>query len=114
MERALLSEKLRPIKHAAMLGRPDFVFRRAKVAVFCDSHFWHGFNWKIKKRELLRNRAFWVAKISANIRRDRLVNRRLRKNGWNVVRFWEHQILRSPERCAAKVKEAITMRRNKT
>lgn len=113
MESALLAEKLRPLKHVAMLGHPDFVFKRAKVAVFCDSHFWHGFNWKVKKREIHRNRVFWIQKISGNIRRDRLVNRRLRQDGWNVIRFWEHQIMRFPKRCAARVTEAIVAGRNR-
>jgi len=114
LEEALLAEKLRPVKHAAMLGHPDFIFKCMKVAVFCDSHFWHGFNWKTKKREIQRNRSFWWAKISGNIRRDRLVNRRLKQDGWSVIRFWEHQILKSPKRCAARVKEMIIAARNRT
>jgi DNA mismatch endonuclease Vsr len=107
LEKALLREDLTPIKHAPIFGRPDFVFTRARVAIFCDSHFWHGYRWRLKKRELRRNRSFWLKKISGNIRRDRLVNRTLRQDGWTVLRFWEHQILRFPERCAARVKEAL-------
>jgi len=108
LEAALHKAKLRPTKHPKMFGRPDFVFPRSRVALFCDSHFWHGYNWKVKQQEIRRNRVFWVPKILGNIRRDRLVNRSLRQEGWTVLRFWEHQILRTPERCAARVKQALS------
>lgn len=107
MEAVLRHAKLRPTLHPEMFGRPDFVFPRAKVAIFCDSHFWHGYKWKAKQKEIHRNRSFWVPKILSNMRRDRLVNRRLRKEGWTVLRFWEHQILRFPDRCAAQIKKVI-------
>jgi DNA mismatch endonuclease Vsr len=113
MEAALLKMKLRPIKHPEMFGRPDFVFPRKRVAIFCDSHFWHGYNWKVRKQEIRRNRLFWVPKILSNIRRDRLVNRRLREEGWAVLRFWEHQILGTPERCAALVKQTLMGRKTR-
>lgn len=108
MEAALRRRKLRPLKHPKMLGRPDFAFPRSKVAVFCDSHFWHGYNWKTKQKELHRNRSFWVPKILGNMRRDRLVNRCLMKEGWTVLRFWEHQILRYPDSCVAEIRKAIS------
>lgn len=114
MEDALRRAGLRPKKHPVMFGRPDFVFPRVKVAVFCDSHFWHGYNWKVKQKEIRRNRSFWVPKILTNMRRDREVNRRLGKEGWKVLRFWEHKILRFPGRCAAQVRKAITARRHST
>ena len=113
MEAALRRAKLRPRKHRKMFGRPDFVFPRAMVAVYCDSHFWHGYKWKVKQKEIRRNRSFWVPKILSNMRRDRLVNRRLREGGWMVLRFWEHQILRFPDLCAACVKEAVTGTRSR-
>src|SRR5712692_6196855 len=100
MEAALRRENLRPTRHPKMFGRPDFAFPKTKVAVFCDSHFWHGYNWKVKKNEIHRNRSFWLPKILSNVRRDRLVNNRLRGEGWTVLRFWEHQILHSPDECA--------------
>lgn len=108
MDSALRRENLKPARHPRMFGRPDFIFRRARVAVFCDSHFWHGYNWKVKQKEIRRNRSFWVPKILSNMRRDRVVSHRLRREGWTVLRFWEHQILRSPDRCAARVKEAVS------
>lgn len=114
LEAALHTLKLRPIKHPKMFGRPDFVFPRKRVAIFCDSHFWHGYNWKVKQKEIRRNRLFWVPKILSNIRRDHLVNRRFRQEGWVVLRFWEHQILRKPKRCAAVVKQTLVNRRTGT
>lgn len=107
METALRNLGLKPTSHPKLLGRPDFVFRRAKIAIFCDSHFWHGYRWKTKKRELRRNRSFWLSKIEGNIRRDRFVTRQLRRGGWTVLRFWEHQILRSPDNCATHVRNAL-------
>lgn len=113
LEEALRKAKLKPKKQAAMIGRPDFVFPALRVAVFCDSHFWHGYKWKEKRNEIKSNRAFWLQKIEENIKRDRLVNRRLRKLGWTVIRFWQHQILRSPNACAAKVQNAIKARKGR-
>jgi DNA mismatch endonuclease Vsr len=111
MEAALRQAKLYAQAHPDMFGRPDFVFPRARIAVFCDSHFWHGYRWAIKKKEIKKNRGFWLPKILSNMRRDRTVNRRLRAEGWTVLRFWEHRILNSTDRCVAKIKAAIDMRK---
>jgi DNA mismatch endonuclease (patch repair protein) len=112
MEKALRSAALIPEKNGDVLGKPDFLFRDQQVAIFCDSHFWHGYQWKKRKRELKRNRRFWVEKISGNMKRDRMVNRKLRKAGWKVVRFWEHEILHSADACVAKIKEAINSQKS--
>lgn len=81
-------------------GRPDFVFRVARVAVFVDGDFWHG--WRFPQwRDKLSEK--WEAKIEATRRRDARNHRRLRRMGWKVVRIWEHQIKRSPDECLAKV-----------
>ena len=85
-------------------GRPDFVFRREKVAVFCDGDFWHGWRfprWRLKLSEK------WEAKIAKNRERDVRNHRRLRRSGWRVVRLWEHQIERAPERCLARIFAAL-------
>ena len=81
-------------------GRPDFVFRDDRVAVFVDGDFWHG--WRFPKwRDKLSDK--WEAKIDATRRRDARNHQRLRRMGWKVVRIWEHQIARSPDRCLVKV-----------
>ncbi len=75
--------------------RPDFVFRRARLALFVDGCFWHSCpNHKTKPRN---NRAIWQRKLSANKTRDRLVNRTLRRAGWRVLRIWEHELARKNE-----------------
>lgn len=84
-------------------GRPDFVFRRARVAVFVDGDFWHGWRfptWRLKLSEK------WDEKIAANRRRDVRNHARLRRNGWKVVRIWEHQIKRDPGACLRRVLDA--------
>jgi DNA mismatch endonuclease, patch repair protein len=70
-------------------GKPDFIFRRAKIVVFVDGCFWHGCR-EIKKLPK-RNGKFWQKKIQGNIERDKVVNITLRQEGWKIVRIWEHQ-----------------------
>lgn len=78
-----------------IFGRPDFVFRKLKVAVFVDGCFWHGC--PLHGTRPKSNRAFWRNKITRNKKRDRLVGRTLRKNGWRVLRVWEHELSRKRE-----------------
>lgn len=89
-----------------LLGKPDFVFRESRVAVFVDGCFWHGCP-KCYKRPS-SNQEFWDAKFVNNKRRDRRINRELPKEGWKVFRIWEHQ-LKAPEKILIKllkIKEA--------
>ena len=75
---------------SAITGRPDFIFSRARLAVFVDGCFWHGCR---RCRTIpVSNRPFWAAKIAGNRKRDRQVTRRLRKEGWKVLRVWEHEL----------------------
>jgi len=94
-------------RHSPIPGRPDFSFRRQKVAVFVDGCFWHGCPrcFRLPKQ----NRAFWKAKIEGNRKRDRSVNGRLRRLGWKVLRIRECQ-LKKPERVVGRVAEAIGCR----
>lgn len=73
-------------------GTPDFTFKKYKLAIFCDSVFWHGKNWELLNARIKTNRDFWVDKIERNIARDKKVNWVLRQNGWVVLRFWEDEI----------------------
>lgn len=77
-------------RHPVMFGKPDFVFRKERVAVFVDGCFWHGCPHHATKPG--NNAGFWRKKLAANRARDRLVNRRLRRDGWRVVRIWEHEL----------------------
>lgn len=71
-------------------GHPDVVFPRKRVAVFIDGCFWHCCPKHCKMPET--NRDFWEKKLHRNVERDKEVTRKLKKDGWKVIRFWEHQI----------------------
>lgn len=73
-----------------LLGKPDFVFREAKVAVFVDGCFWHGHAKRCRIPKA--NREYWQKKIQRNVDRDRAVTRALQKKGWKVLRIWEHTV----------------------
>ncbi len=84
--------------HYNVIGHPDFAFPVEKVAIFCDSDFWHGF-----KPLPASNRRYWVAKISKNVSRDKLVNSTLEAEGWLVLRFRESRLLSSPSQCVEEI-----------
>jgi DNA mismatch endonuclease (patch repair protein) len=89
-------------------GNPDFIVPDKKAAVFCDGDFWHGFEFESNPRlNVKKNRKFWLEKIGGNIRRDFEVNLTLRKNGWKVLRFWEHDITRHPEEVREKIRREL-------
>lgn len=89
----------------SVFGRPDFTFVREKVAVFVDGCFWHGCP---KHSNLpVNNREFWARKLGANVARDRLVSRTLRRKGWIVVRIWEHDLMKNPDGCVRRVRAAL-------
>ena len=105
---AMWKAGLRYRKQYPIEGKPDFAFPKAKVAVFCDSHFWHGYRWeKYGKRELRKNREFWTTKIERNIERDREVTSALQGRGWTVLRFWEHEIRDEPGMCLDTIFTAL-------
>ena len=93
-----------------ILGKPDIVFKGKKVAVFCDSEFWHGFDWEHKQNEIKSNRDFWIPKIERNIERDKEVNSALEADGWIVLRFWGNEIKKDVEGCADLIVNAIKER----
>ena len=89
-------------------GKPDFVITKHQVVVFCDSSFWHGYkNMTTKRHNFKSNKEFWVNKISRNIKRDKEVNRILRREGWKVFRFWDFQIQKDVNKCVEKVLTTI-------
>lgn len=91
----------------SVYGTPDLVFKSKKVAIFVDSEFWHGKDWKSQQERLKTNREFWLKKIEANIRRDILVNITLQEQGWTVLRFWGKEIEKELERCVEEVENAL-------
>ena len=94
-----------------IFGKPDFSFKKYKVAVFVDGEFWHGKDWEQRKVEIKGNREFWIAKIERNIRRDMEVTGRLKAEGWTVLRFWSNDVVKNAGCHAEKVKEIIQTRR---
>ncbi|HFB8137806.1 TPA: very short patch repair endonuclease [Neisseria gonorrhoeae] len=94
----------------SIFGKPDFSFKKYKVAVFVDGEFWHGKDWEQKKTVIKGNREFWIAKIERNIQRDIEVTGRLKAEGWTVLRFWSNDVVKNTTCCAEKVKEIIQTR----
>ena len=96
-------------KHYSRLaGKPDIVFIKEKVAVFLDGDFWHGHNWKLRglkslRAELASYKKFWANKIRNNVKRDIKATRDLRKAGWKVLRFWESDLKRRPDKIIKKI-----------
>ncbi len=108
MESVLKKTGLKFEKHPKMYANPDFVHRRKKIIIFCDGDFWHGYKYDTKKKPAKK---FWRDKIEGNMRRDKRYARKLRRDGWSVLRFWERDIDKNPEKCRNKVVSKI---KNKT
>ena len=90
-----------------LFGSPDFQVGK-RVLVFCDGDFWHGYRYAEKKRPAKK---YWREKIEGNMRRDRKVSRKLRRDGWSVLRLWEHDIKKNPDKCMKKITgKAVQMR----
>lgn len=106
--KAMWSRGIRYRKNSKyVFGKPDFSIKKYKVAIFCDSEFFHGKDWEISKNRIKTNKEFWHNKIESNIRRDKLVNETLRDEGWKVIRFWGSEIKKNLDNCLKIVEEAI-------
>lgn len=90
-----------------ILGKPDLVFKGKKVAVFCDSEFWHGYNWEERKKDFKSNQEFWIPKIERNMQRDIEVTEELQKQGWKVLRFWGNEIKKNVSSCADIIEKTV-------
>ncbi len=98
---------LRFRKHYNIIGKPDIAFPKQKLAIFCDSNFWHGYNWETQKNSIKSNRSYWIAKIEGNIERDKQVTQWLEDKGWIVIRFWEHELRKDIDFCTNKIMELL-------
>ncbi len=87
--------------HYDLVGKPDIVFVRKKIAIFVDGCFWHKCPVCFKEPETRKE--FWMNKIDSNVRRDEKVNAELIEQGWNVIRIREHEIRKEPERVTARI-----------
>lgn len=90
-------------------GSPDIALTKQKVAIFCDSEFFHGKDWEVKKPKLQngKNAEYWINKIERNMRRDLENDQRLLCMGWTVIHFWGHDILKDTGTCVKVIEEAL-------
>lgn len=95
--------------YKALPGKPDIAITKYKIAVFCDSEFFHGKDWEIKRPKLLnsKNSEYWISKIERNMERDRKNEQQLLFLGWTVIRFWGKEILKNTDECVRVIEEAI-------
>ena len=108
LRKALWKKGLRYRKNVkTVYGHPDIAFIGKKVAVFCDSEFWHGYDWENRKKRLDNNKEYWIAKIERNQARDIEVNNYLTNQGWKVLRFWGKDIKKNTSNCVEIIENAI-------
>lgn len=90
-------------------GKPDIAITKYKIAIFCDSEFFHGKDWEVLKPRLQKgdNAEYWIPKIQRNRERDDEVNKELLFLGWTVIRFWGKDIMRNVEECVKVIDEAV-------
>lgn len=97
--------------YKGLIGKPDIVITKYRIAVFCDSDFWHGYDWENRKARIKSNQNYWIPKIERNMKRDREVTAALVEQGWIVLRFWEHTIRKELEECVDDIQEAADVRK---
>ena len=113
LRKALWHQGIRYRKnYAGLPGKPDIVLTKYKIAVFCDSDFWHGYDWENSRHKIKSNHEYWIPKIERNMARDKEINRCLEEQGWFVIRFWERQIRRELDACVAAVREVAARRKS--
>ena len=93
--------------YSKTIGKPDIAFVGLKIAVFCDSEFWHGKNWEKRKHDIKSNRDFWFPKIERNILRDKEVNRQLKREGWTAIRICGMDIEKHLDKCVDRIEQEI-------
>ena len=108
LRKELWSRGLRYRKNVNRIyGKPDIVFIGKKIAVFCDSEFWHGYNWEERKKDFKSHQEFWIPKIERNMERDAEVTAKLESEGWTVLRFWGNEIKKNSAQCADIIEKAV-------
>lgn len=90
-------------------GKPDIVLTKYKIAIFCDSEFFHGKDWDALKSKLEKsnNGEFWIKKIARNREHDDEINKKLLFLGWTVIRFWGNDIKKHTDECIRVIEEAV-------
>lgn len=98
--------------YKALPGKPDIAITKYKIAIFVDGEFWHGFNWKEKKKRIKRNREYWIPKIERTKLRDQHDDILLREINWIPVYFWSKQIKENISYCIALVQYLIESKKD--
>lgn len=90
-------------------GHPDIAITKYRIAIFCDGDFFHGKDWDVllPRLEKSNNSEFWIKKITRNRLHDNEINKKLKFEGWNVIRFWGSDIKNHLEECIKAVDEAV-------
>ena len=98
-----------PKNYTELPGKPDIVLTKYKIAIFCDSEFFHGKDWEVLKPQLEKgkNADFWIEKISKNQQHDDDINKQLQFLGWTVIRFWGKDIMKKTDECIQVIEENI-------
>ncbi len=108
LRKELWSRGIRYRKNSTKIfGKPDIVFIGKKVAIFCDSEFWHGYNWEERKKDFKSHQEFWIPKIERNMERDKEVTTKLESEGWTVLRFWGNEIKKNTAQCADIIEKVV-------
>ena len=112
--KALFANGLRFRKNnRKVYGTPDFTITKYRIAIFADGDFWHGKDWETRRKKIGVNAAFWFEKIERNLERDFKVNKKLQREGWTVLRFWESDIKKKVDEIAEFVKEVVEFKKQK-
>jgi DNA mismatch endonuclease Vsr len=104
MKEALERHEIKYEYQPKLFGKPDFLIPPL-IVLFCDSSFWHGRNWRKLRMQL--KEGYWHEHILKNKKRDSLVNKTLRKEGYTVLRFWDDEIMKDIEGCIKKIQAVI-------
>ena len=111
LRKELWSRGIRYRKNSTKIfGKPDITFIGKKIAVFCDSEFWHGYNWEERKKDFKSHQEFWIPKIERNIERDKEVTTKLESEGWTVLRFWGNEIKKNTAQCADIIEKVVHLK----
>lgn len=114
LRKALWAKGIRYRKnYKAIPGRPDIALTKYKIAIFCDSEFFHGKEWDSLKPKLEKgkNPDYWIPKIERNMERDRDKDRQLEQEGWTVIHFWGKEISKDLDNCVKTIEEIIFERK---
>lgn len=108
LRKALWNKGIRYRKNYRKLpGSPDIAITKHRIAIFCDSEFFHGYDWEVKKQKLGQNREYWIQKIERNMTRDRENDFRLMAMGWVPIHFWGQEIQKHIDGCVEAVEDLI-------